>query len=177
MSGLELKYNFASLSVRDLLMARDLYHYHLLSRANVVGTAIGLYLIRKDEAWPTKKGEGAAPSVKKTYPRTLFNSEVRDYSWPCILAFVRKWENHGAGVRNSTLDGMWNELGDRTADVMAQGALYLAVLWQSAWEAGNGAAVPSARLVALVPADIRARYIDDQFVPSLTLNEIGNVLR
>jgi hypothetical protein len=91
MSVLDLDYRFASLSVRDLLDARDAYHFHLLSKANVIGTAIGLYLIRKDELWPEKKGEGRAPREKKTYARTLSNSEARDYSWPCILVFVRKW--------------------------------------------------------------------------------------
>ena len=50
MTVLDLDYNFASLSLNDLLEARDTYHYHLLSKANVVGTAVGLYLIRKDEA-------------------------------------------------------------------------------------------------------------------------------
>src|ERR1700743_3359103 len=93
MNVLDLNYNFASLSVRDLLEARDTYHYHLMSKANVVGTAIGLYLIRHDESWPTRKGEAKSPSNKKTYPRTLSNSEVRDYSWPCILAFVSSWQS------------------------------------------------------------------------------------
>lgn len=96
MTVLDLSYNFANLSVHDLLEARDTYHYHLLSKANVVGTAIGLYLIRTDEDWPRRKGEGKSPLAKKTYPRTLANSEVRDYSWPCILAFVRTWEAESA---------------------------------------------------------------------------------
>ena len=80
MTVLDLSYNFANLSVHDLLEARDTYHYHLLSKANVIGTAIGLYLIRKDESWPQRKGEGKNPPNKKTYPRTLSNSEARDYS-------------------------------------------------------------------------------------------------
>ena len=41
MTVLDLDYNFASLSLKDLLEARDTYHYHLLSKANVVGTAVG----------------------------------------------------------------------------------------------------------------------------------------
>ncbi len=32
--------DFASLSLTDLLLARDLYHFHLINKANVVGTAI-----------------------------------------------------------------------------------------------------------------------------------------
>ncbi len=91
-SILDSDYNFASLSVRDLIEARDLYHFHLMSKDNVVGTAIGLYLIRCDEEWPKARGQGKAPARKLDYPRTLGNSEVRDYSWPCVLVFVRRWE-------------------------------------------------------------------------------------
>jgi hypothetical protein len=96
MSVLDLEYNFSALSLRDLLEARDTYHFHLLSKANVVGTAVGYYLIRNDEPWPKKKGQGNAPTRKKSTPRTLFDSEVRDYSWPCVLAFVRNWAQEDA---------------------------------------------------------------------------------
>src|ERR1043165_1110817 len=85
--------NFRALSVKDLLQARDLYHFHLLNKPNVVGTAIGLYLIRKEEPWPTTKGAGTSRVNKAKGKRTLANSEVRDYSWPCVLALVRKWED------------------------------------------------------------------------------------
>ena len=39
-------FDFSSLSLKDLIEARDLYHFHLIGKANVVGTAIGLYLVR-----------------------------------------------------------------------------------------------------------------------------------
>lgn len=84
-------FDFSSLSLKDLIEARDLYHFHLMDKANVVGTAIGLYLIRKEEDWPQTPGEGVRPRRKLTYPRTLRNSQVRDYSWPCILVLVREW--------------------------------------------------------------------------------------
>ncbi len=79
------KQNFRSLSVKDLLQARDLYHYHLLNKANVVGTAIGLYLIRKSDLSPEKekaryRAEGKE-RVRNKGERTLQNSEVREYSW------------------------------------------------------------------------------------------------
>jgi len=89
--------NFRALSVRDLLQARDLYHYHLLNKKNVVGTAVGLYLIRKtDPSLKQERAECRAKGLDKPPEkgeRTLQNSEVRDYSWPCILAFVRSWVN------------------------------------------------------------------------------------
>lgn len=65
----------SSLSVRDLLAARDLYHFHLASRANVVGTAVGLWLFRT--------GDGPE--------RRLSATEVRPDSQPCLLAFVSRW--------------------------------------------------------------------------------------
>jgi len=116
---LQTPQNFRALSVRDLLQARDLYHYHLLNKANVVGTAIGLYLIRKSDLSP--KDERAicrargVDTIEKG-ERTLENSEVRDYSWPCILAFVREW------VGSSEFGGPGSRL---KADQMVPKTLYL----------------------------------------------------
>jgi hypothetical protein len=70
--------DFASLSLKDLLEARDLYHFHLMNKANVVGTAVGRYLIRKE-------------GVARSDSRTFANSEVRDISWPCVLVLVSEW--------------------------------------------------------------------------------------
>ena len=81
---------YGQLSVKDLLEARDLYHVHLMQHANVVATAIGRYRIRRTDSWPTKKGPGRKHG---TGERTLENSEVRPYSWPCVLAFVKEWVN------------------------------------------------------------------------------------
>lgn len=77
MNVLQQGSNFRSLAIRDLLEARDLYHFHLMNKANVVGTAIGLYLIRDED--------------NKAIPRTLANSRVRPDSWPCVMVFVREW--------------------------------------------------------------------------------------
>jgi hypothetical protein len=78
--------DFPALSLMDLLRARDLYHRHLMNKSGVVATAIGKYRIRKGDSWPDDKVQ-----VKGTGARTLGNSEVRPYSWPCILVFVEKW--------------------------------------------------------------------------------------
>jgi len=77
--------NFRALSVRDLLDARDQYHYHLMNKTNVVGTAIGLYLFRK--------GDVATPGAKKKAKgeRRFDNSAVGDASWPCVLVLVNEW--------------------------------------------------------------------------------------
>ncbi len=85
--------NFRSLSLKDLLEARDLYHWHLSNKANVVGTAAGLYLIRKSDPWPQDRAaaEEESSSHKAKGIRTFDNSEVRPYSWPAIIVLVRKW--------------------------------------------------------------------------------------
>ena len=85
--------NFSSLSIKDLLQARDLFHYHLMNKKNVVATAIGLYRIRKDDAWPSaEQPTGQERTSRKHSRRTLFNSQIRPYSWPCVYAFVSSWE-------------------------------------------------------------------------------------
>lgn len=96
---LETKRNFQSLSVKDLIEARDLYHYHLLHKANVVGTAVGLYLIRDGDPWPSSDRNHGTTTAKRTVKpkaaqkgeRRFDNSSVRDYSWPCVLVMVKEW--------------------------------------------------------------------------------------
>jgi hypothetical protein len=84
---------FSSLSLKDLIEARDLFHYHLINKRNVVATAIGLYRIRKTDPWPDHDAPAVPRKRKpKSRARTLFNSEVRPYSWPCIYAFVSDWQ-------------------------------------------------------------------------------------
>jgi hypothetical protein len=84
--------DFSTLSLLDLLRARDQFHPHLMHKANVVGTAVGRYLIRKDDPDPSAT-DTVTDRGKKTPkpPRTLANSEVRPHSWPCILVFVSRW--------------------------------------------------------------------------------------
>jgi hypothetical protein len=83
--------NYASLSVRDLLDARNQFHVHMLNKRNVVGTAVGLYLIRHSDPWPDAKNPLKKSMAKKKVERTFANSEVRPYSWPCILVMVDAW--------------------------------------------------------------------------------------
>src|SRR4051794_1722396 len=58
--------NFKSLSLKDLLAARDLYHFHLMNKANVVGTAVGLYLIRNSDEYPSREDFRRVKSVQRT---------------------------------------------------------------------------------------------------------------
>src|SRR4051812_32372791 len=79
---------FSHLSLSDLVAARDLYHVFLTRHPNLIATAIGRYRIRKTDSWPNDKRRHHGTGVRR-----LDNSEVRPYSWPCILAFVEKWQD------------------------------------------------------------------------------------
>src|SRR5678816_3424458 len=75
-----------------------------MHKANVVGTAVGRYLIRSTDPYPKRGDERPAvrPPMTTTVKqaRTLENSEVREYSWPCVLVFVSQWEDdEDFGVR------------------------------------------------------------------------------
>jgi hypothetical protein len=106
-------YDFTSLSLKDLIEARDLYHFHLMSKTKVVGTAVGLYLIRQKEDWPKAQGQGFSPPNKLTYPRTFKNSEVRDYSWPCIIVIVREWIKEGDFSGGKNQPAPWDSVPKR----------------------------------------------------------------
>jgi len=84
-------HDFRSLGVKDLLDARDQFHVHLAHKPNVFSTAIGLYLIRTTDpdAANSRHQREREPDAS---PRTLLNSVVKDWSWPCILVFVTEWQ-------------------------------------------------------------------------------------
>lgn len=90
--------DFSSLSVRDLLDARDAYHVHLAHLDNVVATAIGRYRFRKGDRYDRfAPGDPEAEKAPKLDDeRTLFDSVVKPWSVPCVLVFVSKWvPRHG----------------------------------------------------------------------------------
>lgn len=86
-------YKYSSLSIKDLLDARDAYHWHLSHLTNVVATAIGRYRIREGD-WYAKHPPGTPKDPGHHDPtgeRNLYNSVVTEWSWPCVLVFVREW--------------------------------------------------------------------------------------
>jgi hypothetical protein len=92
---------YSSLSVKDLLDGREACHLQLSHSSNVFATAIGMYLIRSDDP-DAKEYTPPSQAVAKRGrlgPRTLENSVVKPWSWPCVLVFVREWmdphEIHG----------------------------------------------------------------------------------
>jgi len=94
--------DFSSLSVRDVLDAREAYHVHLANKAHVVGTAVGRYRIRTGD-WYEKNPPNTRPPVgwvRPEGPRDLFNSVVAPWSWPCVLVFVNEWIDRRAWRRD-----------------------------------------------------------------------------
>src|SRR5215216_2043429 len=95
-SALDVDKDFNMLSLPDLLAARDQYHLHLMAKQHVVGTAVGRYLIRRTDPWPRSRRDLIEHDTTQARthgkaPRTLGNSEVRPYSWPCVLVFIDTW--------------------------------------------------------------------------------------
>ena len=86
--------DFTSLSLKDLLDAREAYHVYLAQLDNVVATAIGRYCIHQDDWYadnpPDRKRPSNVPRI--TAARTLANSVIRPWSWPAVLVFVRQWD-------------------------------------------------------------------------------------
>jgi len=94
--------DFSSLSVRDLVEARDAYHLHLLHLANVTATAIGRYRIHEDD-WYAKHPPGEKRPNEPAHvapPKTLFNTVVKPWSWPCVLVFVDHWVDRADFARS-----------------------------------------------------------------------------
>jgi hypothetical protein len=85
--------DYASLSIKDLLDAREAYRLQLSSLPNVVATAVGRYFIHKNDWYakhpPTSPRPKDFPRV--TEPRTIANSVIQPWSWPAVLVFVREW--------------------------------------------------------------------------------------
>ena len=81
--------DYSSLSIKDLLDAREAYHVHLAHLEAVYATAIGRYLIRKSDRNSKNSKHHTAPQSLDA--RTLYNSVVKPWSWPCVLVFVKKW--------------------------------------------------------------------------------------
>ena len=85
--------DFHSLGIHDLLDARDQFHVHLAHKPNVFSTAVGRYLVRDSDPDAAAPLPGPHPARRPdSQPRTLLNSSVKDWSWPCILVFVRRWQ-------------------------------------------------------------------------------------
>jgi hypothetical protein len=83
--------DFSSLSIRDLLEARETYHVPFSNIDSVVGTAIGRYRIHEKDWYADHPPGAPRQRPKPSGPRTFENSVVRPWSWPCVMVLVREW--------------------------------------------------------------------------------------
>ena len=60
--------DYMALTLRDLLEARDVYHVHLAHLSNVVGTAVGRYLIRQEDWYAEHTPSEPKPDAPKPGP-------------------------------------------------------------------------------------------------------------
>jgi hypothetical protein len=102
------RHDFASLSLKDLLDAREAYHVYLSQLDNVVATAVGRYCIHEDDWYAQHPPDRPRPAnvPRITAPRMLANSVIRPWSWPAVLVFVKQWgrpERLGSNAVPSTL--------------------------------------------------------------------------
>jgi hypothetical protein len=85
--------NYMVLTLADVLAARQHYHLHLAHLPNVVGTAVGRYLIHEDDWYATHPPTTQREKPKPASPRTLFNTVTQPWSWPCVLVFLNQWQH------------------------------------------------------------------------------------
>lgn len=69
---------------------------------------------------------------------------------------------------------LWGKFGDATIEIMRDGSQFLALIWQTAWDAGNGDRIGPAR--QLSQDDMIALYTNESFLPSHTIDTIGPIL-
>ena len=66
---------------------------------------------------------------------------------------------------------LWAALGERTVKCMADGALTLTMLWESAWAGGNGNKFSNTKLKSLSKTSLRTLYTGTKIAPSYMLKE------
>ncbi len=88
-------------------------------------------------------------------------------------ALINEYIGLGGGKSAAVLDGLWTKFGTKTIDTMADGANVLAMLWDSAWVAGNGNAIATSALKAITKSALKTLYTKPDFVESLDLDAIG----
>ena len=113
-------------------------------------------------------GHGAATAVVNLMQQTFKAIAPKDI----VADYVKVQADKPA----AQADALWKSLGQDTIKVMADGAICLAQLWDSAWKEGGGDARISA-LGEIDPAVLEKLYQNPQFLPSHTLDTIGPLLQ
>jgi len=80
---------------------------------------------------------------------------------------------------HNRLENMFNKLSSRTIHCVADGSLYLAMLWESAWKEGNGDSIPINKLIQCDLSSLKNLYENKSFLEAFRLTDQGyaDVLR
>ena len=113
-------------------------------------------------------GIAAAVAVVNLMQQTFATIAPKDI----IDAYV-KTEGRGPSQR---ADALWQPFGEDTIKVMADGAVCLAQLWDSAWREGGGDNTIR-DLGEIDQSTLEMLYQNPQFLPSKTLDQIGAILK
>jgi hypothetical protein len=114
-----------------------------------------------------KGGHAAAVAVVNLMQQTFNAIAPKD-----IVAEFVKVEDQKPAAR---ADALWDALGADTIKAMANGAICLAQLWDSAWKEGDGDNTIR-DLGEIGESALETLYQNPQFLPSKTLDQIGSIL-
>jgi hypothetical protein len=115
-----------------------------------------------------KGGHAAAVAVVTLMQQTFSAIAPKDI----IAEFVRIEDQKPA----ARADALWDALGEDKIKVMADGAIGLAQLWDSAWKEGDGDNTIS-NLGEIDESTLETLYQNPEFLPSKTLDQIGPILK
>ena len=120
--------------------------------------------------------QGGIPTISDGRDAAFATVKLMDYVANMIepSTLCDEYIRLGGGTSVNVVDGLWTTFGENTAVVMGAGARYLAALWEAAFEKAGASTLDGVGVIE--EQKLASIYQDKNFVPSLTLKEIGPVL-
>jgi hypothetical protein len=133
-----------------------LYETGLLDR-NRAELIAGINRILKDQEVTVRYrgGKAAANATLQLMEYTLQTLPPRD-----VIAAYK--ERSG----RQRIPHMWDALGKRTIECMAEGTVYLAEMWENAWREGGGNRIAASMLGSVDKRALRRLYLNKRFLKS-----------
>jgi hypothetical protein len=140
----------------DEAKVHTLYETRLLDR-NRAELIAGINGILKDQEVTVRYrgGKAAANATMQLMEYTLQTLPPRDV----IAAY-----NERSGRDRTPY--MWDALGSRTIECMAEGTVYLAEMWENAWREGGGDRIAASELGPVDKGALRRLYLNKSFLKS-----------
>jgi hypothetical protein len=140
----------------DEARVHSLYETGLLDR-NRAELIAGINRILKDQEVTVRYrgGKAAANATLQLMEYTLETLPPRD-----VIAAYK--ERSG----RQRIPHMWDALGKRTIECMAEGTVYLAEMWENAWREGGGNRIAASMLGSVDKRALRRLYLNKRFLKS-----------